>query len=174
MGLEVGAIVEGKVTGITKFGAFVELPDGKTGMVHISEVAATYVKEIGEFLTVNQQVRVRIMAITPEGRINLSIKRAIEPTQAPAAPRLPVRPQEPSRSFSSASPQQRRTSAPPPRKRVDAGVDFSRPLSTPANLVDMLNQFKVSNDEDLPDVRYSPEFKRGNGSRKHSNNKYDE
>lgn len=50
MALEVGSVVEGKVTGITKFGAFVELPGGKTGMVHISEVAATYVKEIRDFI----------------------------------------------------------------------------------------------------------------------------
>lgn len=75
MALEVGSVVEGKVTGITKFGAFVELPGGKTGMVHISEVAATYVKEIRDFIQENQVVRVKILAVTPEGRINLSMKR---------------------------------------------------------------------------------------------------
>ena len=78
MAVEVGSIVEGKVTGITKFGAFVELPDGKTGMVHISEVAATYVKEIRDFIQENQTVRVKVLAVTPEGRVNLSIKRAVE------------------------------------------------------------------------------------------------
>ena len=67
MALEVGSVVEGKVTGITKFGAFVELPGGKTGMVHISEVAATYVKEIRDFIQENQVVRVKILAVTPEG-----------------------------------------------------------------------------------------------------------
>ena len=56
MQVEVGAIVEGKVTGLTNFGAFVSLPDGKTGMVHISEVAPTYVKEIRDYLTENQAV----------------------------------------------------------------------------------------------------------------------
>ena len=65
MALEVGSVVEGKVTGITKFGAFVELPGGKTGMVHISEVAATYVKEIRDFIQENQVVRVKILAVTP-------------------------------------------------------------------------------------------------------------
>ena len=59
MQLEVGNIVEGKVTGITKFGAFIELPGGKTGMVHISEVAASYVKEISDYLSLNQMVKVR-------------------------------------------------------------------------------------------------------------------
>lgn len=63
MQLEVGSVVEGKVTGITKFGAFVELPDGKTGMVHISEVAPTYVKEIRDFVTENQTVKVKILSI---------------------------------------------------------------------------------------------------------------
>ena len=81
MALEVGSVVEGKVTGITKFGAFVELPGGKTGMVHISEVAATYVKEIRDFIQENQVVRVKILAVTPEGRINLSMKRALSPEQ---------------------------------------------------------------------------------------------
>ena len=68
MQLEVGAILEGKVTGITKFGAFVELPEGKTGMVHISEVAPTYVKEIRDYLTENQQVKVKVLSISDEGR----------------------------------------------------------------------------------------------------------
>lgn len=63
MRLEVGAVVEGKITGITRFGVFVELPGGKTGMVHISEVAPTFVKEIRDYVTENQTVRVKILSI---------------------------------------------------------------------------------------------------------------
>ena len=74
--LAVGNIVEGKVTGITKFGAFVELPGGKTGMVHISEVAATYVKEIKDFIQENQMVKVKILSISEDGKVSLSIKKA--------------------------------------------------------------------------------------------------
>ena len=74
MELAVGNIVEGKVTGITKFGAFVELPGGKTGMVHISEVAPTYVNEIRDHVTENQVVKVKILNITEEGKISLSMK----------------------------------------------------------------------------------------------------
>ena len=59
MQLEVGAILEGKITGITKFGAFVELGEGKTGMVHISEVAPTFVKEITDFVSEGQTVKVK-------------------------------------------------------------------------------------------------------------------
>ena len=78
MQLAVGNIVEGKVTGITKFGAFVELPGGKTGMVHISEVAPTYVNEIRDHVTENQVVKVKILNITEEGKISLSMKRAMD------------------------------------------------------------------------------------------------
>lgn len=81
MEFEVGAIVEGKVTGITKFGAFVSLPGNKTGMVHISEIAHAYVSDISEHLTVGQEVKVKVIAIDPAGKINLSIKKT---TEAPA------------------------------------------------------------------------------------------
>ena len=78
MELAVGAIVEGKVTGITKFGAFVALPGNKTGMVHISEIAHAYVSDINEYLTVGQAVKVKIIAMD-QGKINLSIKKTVEP-----------------------------------------------------------------------------------------------
>ena len=70
--LEVGAIFEGKVTGITKFGAFVDLGNGKTGMVHISEVAPVFVKEIRDFVTEGQTVKVKIIGINEDGKISLS------------------------------------------------------------------------------------------------------
>ncbi len=76
MQLEVGAIVDGKVTGITNFGAFVELPEGKTGLVHISEVASTFVKEVKDYLKEGQEVKVKVLSITDGGKIGLSIKQA--------------------------------------------------------------------------------------------------
>ena len=76
MSLEQGSILEGIVTGITNFGAFVELPGGQTGLVHISEVAEVYVKDINEFLKVNDKVKVRIISVDPKGKIGLSIKQA--------------------------------------------------------------------------------------------------
>ena len=83
MQVEVGAVVEGTVTGITKFGAFVSLPDGKSGLVHISEIANTYVSDVNEFLKLGDKVKVRVLAVTPDGKINLSIKKAEE---VPARP----------------------------------------------------------------------------------------
>lgn len=81
--IEVGAVLEGKITGITKFGAFVALPEGKSGLVHISEISNTYVSDVHDHVQLGQSVRVRVMNITADGKINLSIKRAEEPP-APA------------------------------------------------------------------------------------------
>ena len=77
MQLAIGDILEGKVTGITKFGAFVELGEGKTGMVHISEVSTDYVEDISQYLKKDQVVKVKVINITDEGKISLSIKKAM-------------------------------------------------------------------------------------------------
>jgi S1 RNA binding domain. len=76
MSIEVGSKLRGKVTGITKFGAFVELPEGSTGLVHISEVADTYVKDINDYLKVGDEVEVKVMNVEKDGKIGLSIKQA--------------------------------------------------------------------------------------------------
>lgn len=88
MQLEVGSIQEGKVTGITKFGAFVELPCGVTGMVHISEVAGTFVSEIRDHLTEGQTVKVKVLSVGEGGKVALSIKKATPPVRS--APRAPA------------------------------------------------------------------------------------
>lgn len=121
MELAVGSIVTGKVTTITKFGAFVALPDGKSGLVHISEVAATFVNDVHDFLTEGQEVQVKILSVTPEGKINLSIKQ----TQ-PRAPRPPMHGGGPRLSGGSASAHaqrpasRRRKAAEPPRTPAGA------------------------------------------------------
>ncbi len=78
MSIEVGSKLQGKVTGITNFGAFVELPDGLTGLVHISEVADNYVKDINDHLKVGDQVEVKVINVGKDGKIGLSIKKAID------------------------------------------------------------------------------------------------
>ena len=101
MALEIGSVVEGKVTSIAKFGAFVLLPEGKSGLVHISEIANAFVSDVNEFVQVGQTVRVRVLNIGDDGKINLSIKRAEEqgeraPLRSPRAPQRPAneRPRE--------------------------------------------------------------------------------
>lgn len=78
MAIEVGSKVEGKVTGITHFGAFIELPGGVTGLVHISEIADNYVKDINDFLKLQDTVLVKVINIENDGKIGLSIKQAVD------------------------------------------------------------------------------------------------
>ena len=84
MELAVGTIISGKVTTITKFGAFVALPGGKSGLVHISEVASAFVSDVHDFLTEGQEVQVKVLSVSPEGKINLSIKQT-QPQQSRSA-----------------------------------------------------------------------------------------
>lgn len=92
MELAVGTIISGKVTAITKFGAFVSLPGGKSGLVHISEVAAAFVSDVHDYLTEGQEVTVKILSVSPEGKINLSIKQT-QPQQERPQPARSARPQ---------------------------------------------------------------------------------
>jgi S1 RNA binding domain protein len=76
MQIQLGSVVEGVVTGITNFGAFVELPGGETGLVHISEIAEVYVKDINDFLKTNDVVTVKVISVVQKGKVGLSIKKA--------------------------------------------------------------------------------------------------
>ena len=77
MAIEVGAIVEGKVTGVTNFGAFIDLGEGKVGLIHISQIAGEYVTDINRYLKVGDQVKVKVLGVTKEGKYDLSIKQAL-------------------------------------------------------------------------------------------------
>lgn len=90
MSIEVGNKLQGKISGITNFGAFVELEGGKTGLVHISEVADNYVKDINDILTVGDEVTVKVMNVGDDGKIGLSIRKAVD---------QPARPERPERSY---------------------------------------------------------------------------
>lgn len=78
MSVEVGQLVQGKVTGITHFGAFIELPDKKSGLVHISEISDSYVKDINDVLTMGQEVEVKVLSVAADGKISLSLRKANE------------------------------------------------------------------------------------------------
>lgn len=83
MEISVGAILEGTIKSITKFGAFVSLPGGRSGLVHISEIAHSYVANVSDFLSEGQAVKVKVVSIDEAGRINLSIKKATPPPPRP-------------------------------------------------------------------------------------------
>lgn len=127
MGFEVGSILEGKVTGITKFGAFVSLPENRSGLVHISEIAYTYVNDIHEHLNEGQAVTVKVIGIDENNRINLSMKQVLPP---------PARPERrPSRRPGVSSFQ----AAPPQPKG-------------PVSFEDQLKQFMASSDSKLSEL----------------------
>ncbi|MGG3563334.1 S1 domain-containing RNA-binding protein [Neobacillus rhizosphaerae] len=90
MSVEVGSKVQGKVTGITNFGAFVELPGGTTGLVHISEVAESYVKDINDHLKVGDMVEVKVIS-EKDGKTALSIKKAIDKPETSSYSQRPPR-----------------------------------------------------------------------------------
>lgn len=142
-------VLEGKVTGITKFGAFVELPGGKTGMVHISEVAPTFVREIRDFVSENQVVKVKILNITPEGRISLSMKRVAEPSRGAGGAPAARRPAQ--RSSRTCRPGNYEWQ---PSRR-----------SEPSNFEDMMTRFKQTSDEKMLDLKRCMESKRGGFSK---------
>jgi S1 RNA binding domain protein len=76
-----GTIVEGTVVKITHYGAFVELPDGKSGLVHISEIADTYVKDVKDYLKEQEKVKVKVLGLNEKGKLDLSVKQALSPEE---------------------------------------------------------------------------------------------
>jgi len=158
MQVAVGEVIEGKVTGITKFGAFVELPGGKTGMVHISEVAPTFVKEIKDHVTLNQEVKVKVLAISEEGKISLSIKRAMEPQQ-------PAQRQSAPRQGG----YQRRQQPSEPKVTSPAGYEWTpRNRNENMSFEDMMAKFKQSSDDKMSDLKKYMDVKHGSSGRRGS------
>jgi S1 RNA binding domain protein len=84
MSLEAGTILEGIVVKITHYGAFVELPDGKSGLVHISEIADTYVKDVRDYLKEQERVKVKVLGYNDKGKLDLSVKQALDPAERQA------------------------------------------------------------------------------------------
>lgn len=83
MPVTVGKVVEGTVTGITNFGAFIQLPEGKSGLVHISEISDDYVEKVADYLKKDQKVKVKVLSISGDGKISLSIRQAKPKTNNP-------------------------------------------------------------------------------------------
>lgn len=148
--VEVGAILEGKVTGLTNFGAFVTLPDNVTGMVHISEVSTSFVSDIHDFLKEGQAVKVKVLDVTPEGKVSLSIKKTMDPPAQGAAER-------PRRDR-----QNGRLSGAP---NVWKGAEPKN--NEPQSFEDMMARFKQVSDEKISDLKRANDGgKRGSYSRR--------
>ena len=150
MELQVGSILEGKVTTITKFGAFVALEGGKSGLVHISEIANTFVNDVHDFLQEGQTVKVLVLS-TENGKINLSIKKA-QPQERPA-------PRPAGHPVSRPAPQQPRSFSRPPQQAAQAP-------SGDQSFEDKLKQFLSSSEGKMADLNRSIDGKRGGGRRR--------
>ncbi|MCQ2514197.1 MAG: S1 RNA-binding domain-containing protein [Ruminococcus sp.] len=172
MAIEVGMVLEGKVSGITKFGAFVDLPDSKTGMVHISEVAPTFVNEISEFVQVGQTVKVKVLGLN-EGKISLSIKQAL-PKEQQRRPRERSngdnngKSQDRNRSNGgSGRPRQPYKPAPPVTSPGEYEWQSSK-KNNPSSFEDMMSKFKQTSEDKMSDLKRGGESRgysrRGNGN----------
>jgi S1 RNA binding domain protein len=144
MSIEVGTKVQGKVTGITSFGAFVELPGGTTGLVHISEVADSYVKDVNDHLKVGDQIEVKVIS-EKDGKTALSIKKAID------------KPVEQTSSYSQRPPRQGRVDNRSKDFRSKGGSNF-KPKE---NFEDKMAKFLKASEENLSTLKRSTETKRG-------------
>ena len=163
MQLEVGMVLEGKVTGITKFGAFIELPGGKTGMVHISEVAPTFVKEIRDFVTENQTVKVKVLSISEDGKVSLSMKKAMDPVEVLFGDTHTISLDLTTRSSGGGS------GGGSGSRGGSLEWQGSRGRSSePASFEDMMSRFKQASDEKMSDLKRVTENKRGGFSRRGS------
>ena len=153
MGIEVGMILEGKVSGITKFGAFVDLPDSKTGMVHISEVAPTFINEISDYVKIGQTVKVKVLALN-DGKISLSMKQALPKEQQ-------KKPQKQNKG--------RQPYKPAPPVTSPGSYEWqSSQKSSPSSFEDMMSKFKQTSEDKMSDLKRGGESRgysrRGNGN----------
>lgn len=133
MSIAVGDIIEGEVTGITNFGAFVQLPENKVGLIHISEISNVYVKDVHDFLKDKDKVKVKVISIDPRGKVGLSIK------QLEAVPEKPVR---------------------APRMPLRAENHAAHTVG-PVSFEDKLSKFMKDSDDRLLDLKRNTESKRG-------------
>ena len=149
MAVEIGAILEGKVTGITNFGAFVEFPDKTTGMVHISEVSSSFIKDIHEKLSEGDTVKVKVIDINEKGKIALSIKKALPQEEEQPKPRRNDRPKR-------------------SQPQVWTGTQRTEPEKM--SFEDMMARFKTVSDEKMSDLKKNSAAKRGTSTPRRGGN----
>ena len=155
LALEVGSIVEGKITGVKKFGAFVALPGGRSGMVHISEVSNDFIEDLDTVLSDGQDVKVKIINIAEDGKIALSIKRTL-PRPEPGAQR--GRPGTPRPAGNGGRP------ARPARSEAPRVWQPKAPVhSDNMSFEDMMSRFKSQSEEKMADLDHETNNRRGGG-----------
>ena len=164
MAIEVGNVFEGRITGVKPFGAFVALPEGRVGMVHISEVSNEFVQDIAAVLHDGDTVKVQVINVAPDGKIALSIKRLLPPPpRQPREGRGP-RPGAPRDGGRASGP---RGAGRPPRQPRDAAPRVWQPKaparSDNLSFEDMMSRFKSQSEEKMADLDHETNNRRGGG-----------
>jgi S1 RNA binding domain protein len=181
MALEIGSVVEGVITGITNFGAFVRLPEGNTGLIHISEVADAFVEDVRHYLNEKDKVTVKILSINSKGKYDLSIKQ-LKQAQPPspadgATDKAPDKDQDPTAAPMERPHQERPhdTSRPPHHFQDRAPREGRRPFHGDGHtghhdreprqytFEDKISRFMKESEERLLDLKRNTEAKRGKG-----------
>lgn len=141
MQLKVGDIVEGRITGITKFGVFADLGDGVSGMVHISEISRTYVNDINDYVKIGDVSKMKVISVGEDGKIALSMKGAQSDEPPVKKEKRVVEKKAPS--------------------KPDGSYVWETEESAPASFEEMMNKFKRRSDEKMSDLkRKNPEARR--------------
>ena len=156
MSIEEGVVVNGKITGITDFGAFMEIEGGKTGMIHISHVSAGFVKDIKDHLQVGQEVTAKVIKVSPEGKISLSIKELEQNSEKKGE-----KPQRSDRGDKSDKGEKKPyVKRDRPAPNVWTGQKSSAPSGEKQSFEDMMASFKKASDEKMSDLKRT-DAKRG-------------
>lgn len=147
MAIEVGSIIEGKVSRIMPFGAFVALPDNNVGLVHISEASTTYIEDINQYFKIGDVVKAKVIKIDENGKISLSVKKALEKKREnkkiiKEKSNEPIRP---------------------------ADIDWGRRNDEELSFEDKLSKFKQDSDERMLALKRSNDSKRSGGYRRGGN-----
>jgi S1 RNA binding domain protein len=154
MAIEVGTKLEGKVTGITHFGAFVDLSGGVTGLVHISEIADNYVKDVNDHLKIDDVVTVKVINVDKDGKIGLSIKQAVDkPVEAQTRPPRAPRPDRQGGG--------RPDGDRPGGFQRDRGGRSFKPPANKATFEDKVSRFLKDSEERISSLKKNTEGKRG-------------
>ena len=149
MSIEVGAKLQGKVSGITNFGAFIDLGAGKTGLVHISEVSNGYVKDIHDVLSVGDEVTVKVISVNDDGKIGLSIRKA---QAQPAESGEESRPKK----YQQKDPRDNRN-----RRAQKKSFSRSQPSAQKEDFDSLMSSFLKDSDDRLSSLKRNTEGKRG-------------
>ena len=173
MAIEVGNVFEGRVTGVKPFGAFVALPEGRVGMVHISEVSNEFVQDINTVLHDGDAVKVQVINIAPDGKIALSIKRLLPPVPRQPREGRPAGPrpggfrngQEGGRSGGRGAGRAPREGGRGPAREAAPRVWPPKAPARSDNLSfeDMMSRFKSQSEEKMADLDHETNNRRGGG-----------